>query len=208
MARYRGAVCRLCRREGIKLFLKGTRCMTGKCAVTKRAFPPGQHGKRRTKHSDYALQLREKQKARRIYGINERQFRIYFRKAEQAKGVTGTVLLQLLERRLDNVIFGLGFAASRTQARQIVKHRFALINSKPVDIPSYLVKPNDIISIRNNEKKAKAIREIIKLTKDRPIAEWLTVNRENLQGKIIRLPSREDIQFAIREQLIVELYSK
>ena len=208
MARYRGSVCRLCRREGTKLFLKGARCMTDKCAVDKRAYSPGQHGTKRRKYSDYALQLREKQKARRIYGIGEHQFRLYFKKAEKTKGVTGTALLQFLERRLDNVIFRLGFASSRNQARQIVKHRFILVNSKPVDIPSYLVKPNDLISITNKEKKIKRIRELAKLNKERVIPEWLKVNRENLQGSIIRLPDREDIQFPIREQLIVELYSK
>lgn len=208
MARYTGAVCRLCRREGTKLFLKGARCMTDKCALTKRSYSPGQHGRARVKHSDYAIQLREKQKVRRIYGLGEHQFRLYFARAEKAKGVTGTVLLQLLERRLDNVIFSLGFATSRNQARQIVKHRFVLANSKPVDIPSYLVKPNDIISIRTNETKHKRIREIIKLTKERTVPEWLSANYEKLQGQIVRLPARDDIQFPIREQLIVELYSK
>lgn len=208
MARYRGSVCRLCRREGMKLFLKGERCMSDKCAAAKRAYSPGQHGKRRSKLSDYAVQLREKQKVRRIYGINEHQFRLYFKKAEKTKGVTGTVLLQLLERRLDNVIFSLGFAASRSQARQIVKHRFVLVNSKSIDIPSYLVKPNDTVSINSKEKKIKRIREIAKLTKERTHPEWLSVDRENLHGTIARFPKREDIQFPIREQLIVELYSK
>ncbi len=208
MARYTGSVCRLCRREGIKLFLKGERCTSDKCAVTRRAYSPGEHGKRRSKLSDYAVQLREKQKVRRVYGVGEHQFRLYFRKAERTKGVTGTVLLQLLERRLDNVIFSLGFATSRTHARQIVKHRFVLVNSKSVDIPSYLVKPNDVISINNKEKKTKRIREIAKLTKEREHPEWLSVNRANLQGTITRVPRREDVQFPIQEQLIVELYSK
>lgn len=208
MARYTGSVCRLCRREGIKLFLKGQRCMTEKCAVIKRAYAPGQHGKRRSKLSDYAVQLREKQKVRRIYGIGEHQFRLYFRKAERTKAVTGATLLQLLERRLDNVIFSLGFALSRTQARQIVKHRFVLVNSKPVDIPSYLVKANDIVSIVNKDKKTKRIQEITKDTKDRTAPEWLKINDKKLQGTIVRLPKREDIQFPIHEQLIVELYSK
>ena len=208
MARYTGSVCRLCRREGIKLFLKGERCTSGKCAVAKRPYSPGQHGRRRSKLSDYAVQLREKQKVRRIYGVGEHQFRLYFKKAERVKGVTGTVLLQLLERRLDNVIFSLGFATSRTQARQIVKHRSVLVNSKLVDIPSYLVKPNDVISIKKKEKKIKQIREIIKLTKERTHPEWLSVDKENLQGTIARVPRREDIQFPIQEQMIVELYSK
>lgn len=209
MARYRGSVCRLCRREGMKLFLKGERCLTDKCAVARRSYSPGQHGKRRRiKQSDYALQLREKQKVRRIYGISEHQFRLYFKKAKKTKAVTGTVLLQLLERRLDNVLFSLGFATSRNQARQIVKHNFCLVNSRPVNIPSYLVKPKDIISIRNNKKKEKLIREIIKLTKEKKAPEWLTVDQEKLQGTIVRLTAREDIQFPIRERLIVELYSK
>lgn len=208
MARYRGAVCRLCKREGAKLFLKGERCMSDKCAFTRRSYSPGQHGKARSKLSDYGLQLREKQKVRRIYGISEQQFRAYFRKAEKAKGVTGTVLLQLLERRLDNIIFSLGFATSRSQARQIVKHRFVLVNAKPVDIPSYLVKASDMVSIKTDEKKRKYIQKNTKLTKDRAIPEWLTVERENLQGGVQKLPTRADIQFPIREQLIVELYSK
>lgn len=208
MARYTGPVCRLCRREGIKLFLKGTRCMSEKCALNKRSYSPGQHGKKRIKSSDYAIQLREKQKVRRIYGISEHQFRLYFKKAEKSKEVTGTALLQFLERRLDNVIFSLGFASSRTQARQIVKHRYVLVNSKPVDIPSYLVKVNDNISIKQDEKKARRIRNILKTTKDRSTPEWLSVKQENLQGSITKLPSRADIQFPIQEQLIVELYSK
>jgi len=209
MARYKGPVCRLCRREGTKLFLKGARCMTDKCALSKRSYSPGQHGKtRRTKLSDYAVQLREKQKARRIYGINEHQFRLYFKKAEKTKAITGTVLLQLLERRLDNVVFSLGFATSRAQGRQIVKHRFVLVNSRPVDIPSYSVKPKDTVSIKKDEKKLKRIREIVKLTKERTVPAWLSVEPENLQGSITRMPDREDIHFPIREQLIVELYSK
>ena len=208
MARYTGSVCRLCRREGVKLFLKGTRCMSEKCAMNRRAYSPGQHGKGRAKFSDYALQLREKQKVRRVYGISEHQFRLYFRKAEKVKGITGTTLLQFLERRLDNVIFCLGFATSRAQARQIVKHKFVLINSRPVNIPSYLVKVNDVVSMKKDEKKAKYIREIIKVTKERVVPDWLSVEREGLQGKVNRLPKREDIQFPIREQLIVELYSK
>ena len=209
MARYTGSVCRLCRREGTKLFLKGARCMSDKCALTRRAYSPGQHGRRRTKLSNYAIQLREKQKVRRIYGIGERQFRLYFKKAESTKGVPGAVLLQFLERRLDNVIFSLGFATSRSQARQIVKHRFILVNSKPVNIPSYLVKPKDTISIkRNSEKAAKLIKENIKLTSERANPEWLSLEKEKLQGTISRLPAREDVQFPVHEQLIVELYSK
>jgi small subunit ribosomal protein S4 len=208
MARYIGPVCRLCRREGTKLFLKGARCMSEKCALSRRNYFPGQHGQRRSKLSDYALQLREKQKVRRIYGISEHQFRLYFRKAEKARAVTGTVLLQLLEMRLDSVIFDLGFATSRSEARQIAKHKFFLVNSKPVNIPSYLVKPNDIISIKDDTKKIKRIREVLKLTEEKVVPEWLSVNRENLQGTVLRLPTRKDIPFPVREQLIVELYSK
>jgi small subunit ribosomal protein S4 len=192
----------------MKLFLKGTRCMTDKCAVAKRAYSPGQHGKSRTKLSDYATQLREKQKVRRIYGINEHQFRLYFKRAEKAKGITGNALLQLLERRLDNVIYNLGFATSRNQARQIVRHRFVLVNSRPVNIPSYLVRTNDLIAIKASENKRKYIREIMKLTKAKTVPEWLHVEKDNLQGSITRLPERADIQFPIQEQLIVELYSK
>lgn len=208
MAKYRGSVCRLCRREGAKLFLKGARCMTDKCAFARRSYSPGEHGKMRTKLSDYAIQLREKQKVRRIYGIGEKQFRLYFKKAERTRAVTGTILLQLLERRLDNVIFSLGFATSRAQARQIVKHRFVVVNGKAVDIPSYLVKQNDVVFIKNDQKKKKHIREIAKLTKERAVPEWLQTNVENLQGTVTKLPERKDIQFPIREQLIVELYSK
>ncbi len=208
MARYTGSDCRLCRREGIKLFLKGLRCMTDKCAFTKRAYSPGQHGRRRTKLSDYAVQLREKQKVRRLYGINEHQFRLYFHKAEKIKGVTGTTLLQLLEKRLDNVIYSLGFANSRKQARQIVAHRFVLVNSRPVNIPSYIVKPNDLISIKDDQKKRSYIKAVLKETKDKTLPDWLEINQDILQGTIKREPSREDIQFPIQEQLIVELYSK
>ena len=208
MARYTGAVCRLCRREGTKLFLKGARCMSDKCAIARRAYSPGQHGRRRTKLSNYAVQLREKQKVRRIYGIGEHQFRLYFKKAERAKGVTGSILLQLLERRLDNVIFSLGFATSRTEGRQIVKHKFAMVNSRPVNVPSYLVKPKDVVSIKSDAKKVKRIRENIKLTKERTHPGWLLVDQEKLQGEIVKLPVREDVQFPIQEQLIVELYSK
>jgi len=174
----------------------------------RRAYAPGQHGKRRLKLSDYAVQLREKQKVRRIYGITEHQFRLYFKKAEKSKAITGTVLLQLLERRLDNVVFSLGFATSRSQGRQLVKHRFVKVNSKSVDIPSYSVKPNDVISIKSDEKKTKRIREIVKLTKERTIPEWLSVKPENLQGEVMKMPGREDVHFPIHEQLIVELYSK
>ncbi|MFH1045934.1 MAG: 30S ribosomal protein S4 [Candidatus Omnitrophota bacterium] len=208
MARYTGPSCRLCRREGVKLFLKGTRCTSEKCALNKRAFPPGQHGKNRIKLSDYAVQLREKQKVRRIYGLTEKQFRLYFKKAEKSKGVTGTALLQSLERRLDSVVLNLGFALSRQQARQIVKHKFLLVNTKPVDVPSFLVKPSDIITIKNDEGKMKLIKELLKVTKDKMIPDWIALDKEKLEAKVMRVPRREEIPYPIREQLIIELYSK
>lgn len=208
MSRYRGASCRLCRREGTKLFLKGTRCDTEKCTFNKRAFSPGQHGKMRTKLSDYAVQLREKQKVKRIYGLSEHQFRLYFQKADRSEDVTGTVLLQLLERRLDSVIYTLGFATSRAQARQMVKHNFVLVNSRPVNIPSFLVKANDLVSVRSDEKKAKLVRELVKIAKEKSIPDWLMVDQDKLEAKIVRFPKRDEIHFPIREQLIVELYSK
>ena len=208
MARYRKAVCRLCRRENTKLFLKGDRCLGEKCAFNRRAFAPGQHGKMRKKISDYAVQLREKQKVRRIYGIGERQFRLYFHRAEQTKGVTGTALLQLLELRLDNVVFSLGFASSRSQARQMVRHKFFMVNSRPVNIPSYSLKPEDQVTVRPDENKLKLVRQITKSTKDRGLCSWLEFDAEKLQATVLRLPAREDIQFPVQEQLIVELYSK
>ncbi|MFH1245761.1 MAG: 30S ribosomal protein S4 [Candidatus Omnitrophota bacterium] len=208
MARYTGSVCRLCRTEGTKLFFKSTRCLTEKCAFNKRAYSPGQHGKKRSKLSDYALQLREKQKVRRVYGVSEQQFRRYFKNAEKSRSVTGTVLLQSLERRLDSVVFNLGFALTRAQARQMVKHNFLLVNARPVNVPSYLVRPKDILSIRNDEAKRKKIREIVKLTKDKEVPVWLQSEPEKLEGAVLRLPERADIRFPVREQLIVELYSK
>lgn len=209
MARYIEAVCRLCRREGVKLFLKGTRCVTDKCSVSKRSYSPGQHGQARVKLSDYGLQLREKQKVKRIYGILEKHFRHLFEIASKSKGITGEMLLQLLERRLDNVIFRLGFAVSRANARQIVKHGFVYVNNKRVDIPSFLVKKDDIIQIKTkNEKFLNKIAEMIELTKDRGVSGWLEVDDKNFSGKVVRLPQKEDVGFPIREQLIVELYSK
>jgi small subunit ribosomal protein S4 len=208
MARYIGPVCRLCRREGEKLFLKGPKCTTEKCPVGRRAYAPGQHGVRRPKLSSYGLQLREKQKVRRIYGVLERQFRHYFDIAARSKGVTGKVLLQILERRLDNVIFRARFATSRTQARQIVRHNFVYVNSRRVNIPSYLVKETDNIQLRKKEKAISRIKENMSLSQDRDIPAWLEVNPEQLQVKILRLPEKEDIKQPIQEQLIVELYSK
>jgi len=209
MARYINAVCRLCRREGQKLFLKGTKCSTEKCPAARRSYAPGQHGQgRRTKLSNYGLQLREKQKVRRMYGVLEKQFRRYFKIASKTKGVTGKVLLQLLERRLDNVVFRLGLAISRPGGRQIVRHNQIYVNSKRVNIPSYLVNKNDIIQVKTKEKAAKKIKENLEISKDRSVPSWLEFNRNDLSAKVIRLPEKEDIQQPIQEQLIVELYSK
>lgn len=208
MARYTDAVCRLCRRHGEKLFLKGTRCNTEKCAIVKRNSPPGQHGKLRYKPSNYGLQLREKQKVKRIYGVLEKQFRRYFAKASKSKGITGKVLLQFLERRLDNVIFRLGFATSRSQARQIVRHNFISVDSKRVNIPSYLVDKDVVIEVSSKEKSREKIKENMELTKDRSVPVWLELNTNDLKAKVLRLPEKDDIQYTIQEQLIVELYSK
>lgn len=208
MARDIGANCRQCRREGMKLFLKGTKCSTQKCPFVRRQYAPGQHGQIRPKLSNYALQLREKQKVKRIYGVLEKQFRTYFLKASKTKGVTGKTLLQLLECRLDNVIFHMRFATSRQEARQIVSHGFAYVNSHRVNIPSYLVKPDDAVELKIKQANLKNIKENIEASKERSTPSWLEVDLDNFKGKVIRLPEREDIQIPIREQLIVELYSK
>ncbi|MDP2943773.1 MAG: 30S ribosomal protein S4 [Candidatus Omnitrophota bacterium] len=208
MARYTGPVCRLCRREGEKLFLKGTKCQTEKCSITRRNYAPGQHGQLKTKLSDYGLQLREKQKVKRMYGLLERQFRKYFNIAAKTKGVTGKVLLQLLERRLDNVIFRLGLGASRSESRQLVRHNFVYVNSKRVNIPSFLVNKSDTVQLKTKEKSLKAIRENLELTKQREVPGWLELNRDKLEANVLRLPEKEDIRQPIQEQLIVELYSK
>ena len=208
MARYLDANCRLCRREGIKLFLKGTRCTTDKCAISRREYAPGQHGKNRIKLSDYGIQLREKQKVKRMYGILERQFRKYFKIAEKSKGITGEMLLQLLERRLDNVIYRLNVVASRRAARQFVRHRFVIVGNRRVDIPSYLVGKGDEIKIQGSEKVIKQLRNNLEQLKDRAVPSWIEFNQENLGAKILNMPTRKDIQLPIQEQLIVELYSK
>ena len=209
MARRTEPVCRLCRREGDKLFLKGERCMSSKCALVKREYGPGQHGQmRKRKPSDFAIQLREKQKAKRIYGMFERQFRNYFEKAERAKGATGEVLLQLLERRLDNVIFRSCFASSLASARQIVGHKFVRINGRKVNIPSYQVKEGDEIKLAGTESQVKALKEKAKELESRGIPEWLEVSGETLSVKIKRLPTKNDSGKDIQESLIVELYSK
>lgn len=209
MARYTDAVCRLCRREVEKLFLKGPKCNTEKCPVTKRAYAPGQHGAgRRQKLSNYGVQLREKQKVKRMYGVLEKQFRKYFAIAERTKGVTGKVLLQLLERRLDNVVFRMGVAVSRAQARQMVRHNMVNVNSRRVNIPSFLIDAGDEIEIKVKDKVMNKIKDNLELTKDRDVPKWLEFNRQDLKAKISRLPEKEDIRFTIQEQLIVELYSK
>lgn len=211
MARYTGPACRLCRREGQKLFLKGTRCMTGKCAISRRAFVPGQHGQSqmRKKESNYGTQLREKQKVKRIYGLLEAQFRHYFKIAARSKGVTGIMLLQLLERRLDNVVFRMNLATSRSEAREIVQHGFVYVNDKRVDIPSYTVKVGEGISVKpKKESMIKMLKERRELLTDRLIPKWLEVDKNEFKAKIVAVPTKEDIGFPIQEQLIVELYSK
>lgn len=208
MARYRDALCRLCRREGIKLFLKGTRCYTEKCAFERRKYPPGQHGHNRAKLSDYGLQLREKQKVKRIYGIMERQFKNYFEKATKMKGVTGENLLKLLERRFDNIVYRMGFAINIRQARQLVTHGFFTINGKKVDMPSYLLKPGDIIEVRAEAKEKELIKENLALAEQRGLPAWIEVNLSEMKGKFVRIPEREEIQIPVHEQLIVEFYSK
>jgi len=209
MGRYIGAVCRLCRRQGEKLFLKGTKCQTEKCAASKRAYPPGQHGQgRRQKLSNYGTQLKEKQKVKRIYGVLERQFRKYFEVASKTKGVTGKVLLQLLERRLDNVVFRMGLGISRSQARQIVRHNLIAVNSRRVNIPSYLVDKDDLIEVKAKDKVKIKIKDNLELSKDRTVPSWLEFTAAEMKGKVLRLPEKADIQQPIQEQLIVELYSK
>ena len=208
MGRYRDAKCRLCRREGTKLFLKGDRCFTNKCGYDRRPYAPGEHGRLRRKMSDYAIQLREKQKVRRMYGILERQFRAYFEKAEGMKGVTGANLLSLLERRMDNVVYRLGFANSRDQARQMVKHGIFNMNGRRVSIPSIIVKVGDVVEVREGSRKIPVIQEAREVIARRGCPVWLEADGEHFLGKIKDLPKREDIQFPINEQLIVELYSK
>lgn len=208
MARYTEAVCRLCRREGQKLFLKGDRCYSGKCAIEKRAYAPGQHGQSRKKLSEYGLQLREKQKAKRFYGVLEGQFAHYYELAEKKAGVTGENLLQILESRLDNVVYRLGFGLSRAEARQLVVHGHFLVNGKKVDIPSYLVKEGDVITIKETSRSLPKIKAILEATEGKNIPEWLDLDRNTLQGKVVTLAKRSDIDLDIEEHFIVELYSK
>ncbi len=206
MARVTDPKCRQCRREGVKLFLKGERCLTEKCAVERRAYPPGQHGRGRIKQSEYLLQLREKQKARRYYGVLEKQFRNYYKKASRRQGITGEELLRLLELRLDNVVYRLGFAASRAQARQLVRHGHFHVNGRRVNIPSYSVRTDDIVSLRPGAAGEGAVRNATDLTAS--VANWLQADHDNLTGKVLRHPDRDEIDTPVQEQLIVELYSK
>ena len=206
VARYTGPSCKLCRREGMKLFLKGERCLTEKCAIERRSYPPGEHGRGRIKQSQYLLQLREKQKARRYYGLLEKQFRNYYEKAARGSGVSGENLLRLLETRLDNVIYRLGFAASRAQARQLVRHGHFQVNGRRVNIPSFQVKPNDVINLKSGSPAEQVVRDATDLTAS--VAPWLQADHDGLTGKILKLPDRADIDTPVQESLIVELYSK
>lgn len=208
MARYCGPVCRLCRAEGEKLFLKGERCYTSKCAVERRETPPGQHGKGRSKSSEYKVQLREKQKVKRMYGVLERQFRAYYEKASQRKGITGTELLVGLEARLDNMVYRMGFGGSRVQSRQLVKHGHVRLNGQKVDVPSYRLKVGDVIEIKDKSKEMISIRSSMSLAQGRSIPEWLNVDKDGLKGTVVALPQRDQLTHPINEQLIVELYSK
>jgi small subunit ribosomal protein S4 len=208
MARYTGADCRLCRREGIKLFLKGDRCYTDKCAVEKRPYPPGMAGKKRPRDSEYRVQLREKQRCKRMYGLLEKQFRGYYTIASAQKGITGENLLRLLESRLDNVVYRLGFAKSRDEARQVVRHGHITVNDHRVNIPSYRVRPGEVVAVRTKSKDLLVIKTALIASEKIEVPGWLEVDIEKLQGKVLSLPSREQIDAPVREQLIVELYSK
>ncbi|CDF58859.1 30S ribosomal protein S4 [Thermobrachium celere] len=206
MARYTGPSCKLCRREGVKLYLKGDRCYSDKCALARRPYAPGQHGHNKKKLTNYGLQLREKQKAKRIYGVLESQFRRYYEEAERQKGITGENLLRLLELRLDNVIFRLGFASSRAEARQLVRHGHFTVNGKKVNIPSYQVRVNDEIAVREKSRSSEKFKALMQVETNVP--KWLTVDKENMVGRVVSLPQREDIDIPVNETLIVELYSK
>jgi len=211
LARYTDAVCRLCRREGQKLYLKGDRCMSPKCAFERRGVPPGQHARKVTfkrNQSDYSLQLREKQKVKRIYGVMERQFRRYFRYAVRSKGLTGATLLVVLESRLDNTVFRLGFGQSRAQARQLVRHGHITVNGRKTDVPSYLVKPNDVIAVRTESRSREYFRILGEYLGERAAPPWLSLDAAALQGRVLSRPSRQDIDIPINEQLVVEFYSR
>ena len=208
MARYTGPACKLCRREGIKLFLKGERCYTAKCAIDRRGYAPGQHGQRRTKATEYGTQLREKQKVRRIYGVLEKQFRRFFHNAEKQRGITGENLLVMLERRLDNVVFRMGFAPSRSGARQLVQHGHIMIDGKKATIPSLLVKPGMVLSVAPTSRDIAFVTESLKAQEKRNFPSWVEMSVEKMQGTFKALPSKDDIALPVKEQLIVELYSK
>ena len=208
MARYKDEQCRICRREGQKLFLKGSRCYSDKCSVTRRNYAPGQHGQKRSKLSEYGTQLREKQKTRSFYGVGEKQFRKYFEMASNKKGITGTNLLQILESRLDNVVYRLGFGVSRPQARQLVTHGNIEVNGRKTDIASYLVKPGDVVAVRESRKDNSIIKANAEAGSVRPIPEWLELDSKNLSAKVLRLVNREEIDLPVEEHLIIELYSK
>ena len=208
MARYTASVCRLCRREKIKLFLKGTRCYTPKCAVEKREYVPGMHGQGRQKLSDYGVQLREKQKVKRIYGVLEKQFKFYFRKATHSKGITGAALLQTLERRLDNAVYRMGVTGSRAEARQVVRHGHVVVNDHQVNIPSFQTSVGDNIQLKATDKMVERFKTVLEQTKDQKKVEWLEIDPANLKAMVKKLPERSDILMPIQEQLIVELYSK
>jgi small subunit ribosomal protein S4 len=208
LARYTKSACRLCRRENLKLFLKGERCYTEKCAIDRRNYAPGQHGQNRRKFSDYGTQLREKQKVKRLYGLLESQFRNTFKEADRQKGITGEVLLFLLERRLDNAVYRLGFANSRDEARQLVRHNHFSVNQSKVNIPSYLVKPGDVIEVREKSKKVVRIQEALEGVARRGVPQWLELDKDQMRGNVKSMPTREEITIPIQEKLIVELYSK
>ena len=208
MARYRASVCRLCRREGLKLFLKGERCYTDKCAIERRNYPPGQHGQGRVKFSEYSLQLREKQKLKRMYRLLEGQFRRLFERADRMRGITGEMLMILLERRLDNMVYRMGLALSRKAARQLVRHGHFLVNGRKIDIPSALLKVGDVVTVRDRSRKIARIQEALELSQRRGVPEWLEVDRANFTGRIKALPARTDLTMPINEKLVVELYSK
>lgn len=208
MARYTDSVCRLCRREALKLYLKGERCYTDKCAIERRNYPPGQHGQKRPKFSEYAMQLREKQKVKRMYGILEGQFRRYFSIAERTRGITGEILLQLLERRFDNMIYRMGFATSRPEARQLVRHGHFLVNGRKVNIPSALLKAGDVVTVRERSKNVTRVQEALAQAEHRGAPEWVEVNREGFTARVKALPTRAELTMPINEKLIVELYSK
>jgi small subunit ribosomal protein S4 len=208
VARYIGSKCRLCRREGEKLFLKGEKCYTSKCAIENRSFPPGQHGQRRSRLTDYGLQLREKQKLRRIYGVLEGQFRSYYKEADRRKGSTGENLLKLLEGRLDNVVYRMGFAASRTEARQLVRHNGVVVNGQKVNIPSYQVSPNDSIAVSEKAKNQLRVKSALEFAQQRGLVDWVEVDPSKMQGLFKNVPERSDLPAEINESLVVELYSK